>query len=87
MNVGGGARAGVRDDVLVTDGERPRGTTTRDRRVLIASGLVVAFLGLASRELLADGAVDRFLGSATVLVGLVLALPSMIVEALRHARD
>ena len=52
------------------------------QRVLVVSGLVVAFAGLALYAM-ADGRVDRFLSSAMVFTGALMVLPQLVAQAVR----
>ena len=57
----------------------------RERSVVILSGIVMAFVGLAMHAMSDDRLTD-FLSSAMVLTGVLMALPQLVARALTAAR-
>lgn len=56
-----------------------------EQRVLVVSGLIVAFGGLAL-YVMADGRMDRFLGSAMVFTGALMVIPQLVALAVLAQR-
>lgn len=56
-----------------------------EQRVLVVSGLIVAFGGLALYAM-ADGRMDRFLGSAMVFTGALMVIPQLVALAVLAQR-
>lgn len=54
-------------------------------RVLVVSGLIVAFGGLALYAM-ADGRIDRFLGSAMAFSGALMVIPQLVAQAVLAAQ-
>lgn len=53
-----------------------------EQKVLVFAGVFMAFVGLWLYAG-ADGRIDRFLNSAMVLVGTLMAFPPLVVQAMR----
>jgi hypothetical protein len=64
----------------------PRGASQArvplEHRVLLFGGVFLAFVGLWLYAG-ADGRIDRFLNSAMVFVGTLMAFPPLVVQAMR----
>lgn len=56
-----------------------------EQRVLVVSGLIVVFGGLALYAM-ADGRMDRFLGSALVFTGALMVIPQLVALAVLAQR-
>lgn len=70
----------------MSDARATQSSAVRIRRIVAGCGVVVALSGLAQYEM-ADDSLVRFLSSAMVVVGVLIAIPQLVALAISSTAD